>query len=177
MNVSSPLPAPRETHQSFKKIYEDNYQWLKSWLYRNCTSSVALEDLAQDTFLKLFISNKAHLIREPKAYLTTVARGLAIDQTRHEIIERKYLEYLQESLDGEVQYSPEQIMSCVQLLNSISVAISGLPERQRVSLLLYYLEGINQADIAKRFNVSIRTIQHDLVKAMVHCHVWIQQHL
>jgi RNA polymerase sigma-70 factor (ECF subfamily) len=40
---------------------------------------------------------------------------------------------------------------------------------------LYYIE-LKQADIAKQLNLTTRTVQHDLAKAMVHCQ-WIQKHL
>jgi RNA polymerase sigma-70 factor (ECF subfamily) len=164
-----------EAIQRFSQIYRENYAWLSRWLYRNLKASTNLEDLVQDTFLKLFVTNKAHLIREPKAYLATTARGLMIDQIRHSVIERKYLEYLALVQQDEVALSAEQVVASVELLERIAMAISDLPERQRISLLLYYLEGRKQDEIAQRFNVTTRTIQNDLVKAMVHCQQWIEK--
>ncbi|MBF7686536.1 sigma-70 family RNA polymerase sigma factor [Acinetobacter sp. B10A] len=175
MKNSSLHLEENDERQIFIKIYEENYQWLNRWLLKSLKSNLHLDDLVQDTFLKLFISKKAHLIREPKAYLATTARRLFIDRTRHEIIERKYRDYLQEYADEYIDYSPEEILCHLQLLDQVAMAISDLPERQRVSFLLYYLEGVKQSDIAVRFNVSTRTIQNDLVKAMVQCHLCIQQ--
>ncbi|MBF7689025.1 RNA polymerase sigma factor [Acinetobacter rathckeae] len=175
MKDSSLHIEENEERQVFIKIYKENYQWLSHWLFKSLKSNVHLDDLVQETFLKLFISKNAHLIREPKAYLATTARRLFIDQTRHEIIERKYRDYLKESANEYFDHSPEDILCNLQLLDQVAMAMSELPERQRISFLLYYLEGMKQSDIAMRFNVSTRTIQNDLVKAMIRCHLCLQK--
>ncbi|AOA58541.1 RNA polymerase sigma factor [Acinetobacter larvae] len=168
--------SSEEEAQCFQHIYVNHYRWLCQWLYRHLKSQTHLEDLVQDTFLKLFISQKAHLICEPKAYLATTARGILIDHTRHEIIERQYLNFLSENQQHDVVNSPEQLFMYIELLQRLSHAIHDLAERQRMSLLLYYLEGRSQKYIAEHFAVSVRTTQYDLAKAMVHCHQWLQQH-
>lgn len=175
MNNSSQPIDKDQLNQSFIKIYKDNYQWLTNWFFRNLKSNLHLEDLVQDTFLKVFTLQNAHLIREPKAYLATTARGILIDHTRHEIIERKYLEYLAENPSDDIQHSPEDILANLQILHRIAMSISELPERQRVSLLLYYLEGRTQLEIADQLGISPRTVQNDLAKAMVQCFIWIQK--
>lgn len=54
-----------------------------------CTQSAA--DLAQDTFLRLLKSDRLPMLAEPRAYLSTIARGLLIDQCRRRRIEQAYL--------------------------------------------------------------------------------------
>ena len=159
----------------FSSLYAENYAWLSRWLYRHLTSTLHLEDILQDTFLKLFISQQSHQLREPKAYLASTARCIAIDKARREIVEKKYLEFLQDNPNIAVQESPEQTLIVIELLQRITLAIRDLPDRPRLCLLLYYIEGLKQADIAKQLNLTTRTVQHDLAKAMVHCHQWIQQ--
>lgn len=163
--------------QLFSKIYAENYAWLSRWLYRHLRSTTHLEDILQDTFVKLFVSRKVHLIQEPRAYLASTARCIAIDQARHEMVEKKYLEYLQDIQEDSLQDCPEQTLIIVELLHRITLAVSDLPERPRLCLLLYYLEGQTQANIAEQLNVSKRTVQLDLAKAIVHCHQWIQHHV
>ena len=100
---------------------------------------------------------------------------IAIDKARREIIEKKYLEFLKDNPNTTIQESPEQTLIVIELLQRITLAISDLPDRPRLCLLLYYIEGLKQADIAKQLNLTTRTVQHDLAKAMVHCHQWIQK--
>ncbi|OEY97575.1 sigma-70 family RNA polymerase sigma factor [Acinetobacter qingfengensis] len=165
----------QQAGKRFCQIYAENYNWLSQWLYRHLKSNIHLEDIVQDTFLKLFISNQAHLIREPRAYLATTARCIVVDQARHAIVEKKYLEHLQYLQQENVQSSPEQTIMIVELLQRITLAVSDLAERPRLCLLLYYLDGMSQEKIAQHLKVSRRTVQLDLVKAMVHCHQWMMQ--
>ncbi len=165
----------QDHNECFSCLYAENYAWLSRWLYRHLTSTLYLEDILQDTFLKLFISKQTHQIREPKAYLASTARCIAIDKARREIIEKKYLEFLKDNPNTTIQESPEQTLIVIELLQRITLAISDLPDRPRLCLLLYYMEGLKQADIAKQLNLTTRTVQHDLAKAMVHCHQWNQK--
>jgi RNA polymerase sigma factor (sigma-70 family) len=169
------LISDEESNQQFCKIYAENYQWLSQWLARYLYSKHNLEDIVQDTFVKLFIAKTAHQIRQPKAYLASTARCIAMDQARHALVEQQYLQHLQHSTQDEANHSPEQQLIIIELLHRISLAVSDLPERARKCLLLYYLEGQSQPQIAQQLNISRRTVQLDLVKAMVHCHQWIEQ--
>ncbi|MFU8925013.1 RNA polymerase sigma factor [Acinetobacter puyangensis] len=162
-------------NESFSRIYTENYHWLSQWLSRQLKNKANLEDIVQDTFLKLFTAKTAHLIKEPRAYLATTARCIFIDQVRHQVVEKRYLEYLQQN-EQELQVSPEQTVMMLELLHRMTLAVSDLPERQRLCLLMYYLEGLAQEKIAEQLKVSRRTVQLDLVKAMVYCHQWMQQH-
>lgn len=162
-----------QNDQLFSQIYAENYAWLSNWLYRHLKSTTNLEDILQDTFFKLFLSNNVHLIREPKAYLASTARCLIINQTRHEMIEKQYLAFLAETQQNQLEHSPEQTLLVIELLHRISTALADLPERPRCALLLYYLEGKSQVEIAQQYQVTTRTIQNDLVKAVVHCHQYL----
>ena len=93
----------QDHNECFSCLYAENYAWLSRWLYRHLTSTLYLEDILQDTFLKLFISKQAHQIREPKAYLASTARCIAIDKARREIIEKKYLEFLKDNPNTTIQ--------------------------------------------------------------------------
>jgi len=51
-------------------------------------------DLAQDTFTRILGTRDLAGIKEPRAYLTTVAKGLVINWYQRQALERAYLEAL-----------------------------------------------------------------------------------
>ena len=72
-------------------LYEDHHNWLCGWLRKRlgCIDNAA--DLAQDTFIRVLTQRKAPELREPRAYLSTVARSLMIDMFRRRAVEQAYL--------------------------------------------------------------------------------------
>ncbi|WLI03067.1 sigma factor [Pseudomonas simiae] len=51
-------------------------------------------DLAQETFVRLLNARRQQTLQQPRAYLSSIARSLMIDQYRRRELERAYLESL-----------------------------------------------------------------------------------
>ncbi|RCI69961.1 RNA polymerase subunit sigma, partial [Pseudomonas aeruginosa] len=60
-------------------LYRDHRGWLLAWLNRNLGCRQRAEDLSQDTFVRLLGRPELPGLREPRAFLAKVARGLLID--------------------------------------------------------------------------------------------------
>lgn len=77
-----------------QSLYQTHHQWLCGWLRQRlgCVDNAA--DLAQDTFIRVITQRKATELREPRAYLSTIARSLMIDMFRRRYLEQAYLETL-----------------------------------------------------------------------------------
>lgn len=71
-------------------LYQEHGGWLKGWLQRRLGCSSEAADLAQDTFVKV-LSRNLDGIREPRAFLRTIAHGLMVDKVRRKELERAYL--------------------------------------------------------------------------------------
>ncbi|MFN2882305.1 sigma factor, partial [Escherichia coli] len=65
--------------------------WLLAWLNRNLGCRQRAEDLSQDTFVRLLRRPELPGLREPRAFLAKVARGLMIDRFRRAALEQAYL--------------------------------------------------------------------------------------
>ena len=152
-------------------LYSNHHGWLLTWLRRKlgCTQHAA--DLAQDTFIRLLAAREAVAgIREPRAYLSTTARRLIIDQARRKQIENAYLQELAltaQPLEG--FQSPEQILVTLETLEHLAFLLEGLLDKARQAFVLYYLEGLTQGEIARRLDLSERTVRKYLIQAMLHC--------
>ena len=81
-------------HSALNRLYSEHNSWLKGWLRVRLGNAADASDLAQDTFMRVLTQRKAPELREPRAYLSTVARSLMIDMFRRRALEQAYLEYL-----------------------------------------------------------------------------------
>ncbi|WP_010457766.1 sigma-70 family RNA polymerase sigma factor [Acidovorax radicis] len=154
-------------------LYSEHHGWLQAWLRRRlrCTHDAA--DLAQDTFVRLLARPTSaegnEVLREPRAYLTTVARGLLVDFWRRGELERAYLADL--ALQPEVlQPSPEERLAAMQMLKAVDVLMQGLTPKTRAAWLMSRLDGLTHAEIAKQLQVSVPRVRQLLENAMRHAY-------
>ena len=78
-------------------------------------------DLAQDTFVRVIKARNALEIREPRPYLSMVAKGLLVDLFRRRSLEQAWLEALAEVPRLEQPSLEEQAMLLQALLHRLLV--------------------------------------------------------
>lgn len=81
-------------HQALHQLYNENNSWLKGWLRARLGNAADASDLAHDTFLRVMTARSQLPIREPRSYLSAIARSLLIDKVRRRAIEKAYLQAL-----------------------------------------------------------------------------------
>jgi len=152
-------------------LYCDHHGWLLGWLRRKLGCAQNAADLTQDTFARILNARESvATLREPRAFLSTTARRLIIDQARRKHIENAYLQELAltaEALEG--FQSPEQILSTLEALEHIAFMLEGLHDNVRQSFVLYYLDDLTQSEIARQLGLSDRTVRKYLIQALLHC--------
>ncbi|CAD5105827.1 sigma-70 family RNA polymerase sigma factor [Zestomonas carbonaria] len=153
---------------ALRLLYTEHHGWLKAWLCARLGNSSDAADLAQDTFLRVLLARNAVAIREPRTYLSSIARALLIDRFRRRAVEEAYLATLAarpEPLD----ISPETRLAILETLTAIDAMLDGLGERTRRIFLAVQLEGLGYAAVGKRLGVSVTTVKKHLIRAMTHC--------
>ena len=75
--------------QQLHILYRDHHGWLQGWLRKRLGDREQAADVAQDTFLRL-LSKERDLtpLRDPRAYLSTIAHSLLVNHWRRLAIER-----------------------------------------------------------------------------------------
>ena len=76
-------------------LYRAHHGWLHGWLRAKLGNAFDAADLAQDTFLRVLRHrHELDALREPRAYLTTIAKRLLMNHHRRRSVEQAYLEAL-----------------------------------------------------------------------------------
>lgn len=131
------------------------------------------DDLYQDTFLKsMELDDELDFDDNPKSYLLSIALRIwrnrkrkfawrrRITEERIETEERMETEW--ESMD-----SPEERLLRKEEYMSVRKAVTKLPERQKVIVLLYYMEEMSVAQIAAIANIPVGTVKSRLHQARI----------
>lgn len=154
---------------SVAQLYNEHHGWLRSLLCRKLGNIDNADDLAQDTFARILTTRDADVIREPRAYLTTIASRLTAQYFRRLALERAYLDALA-SMPEETSPSPETRMLIVEALTAISLVLDGLSPRVRDIFLLSQLDGLSYAEIAAQFDMTVNAVQKSMIRAFQHCY-------
>lgn len=150
---------------SVASMYVAHRSWLHAWLHRKLGCWHKADDLAQDTFLKVLKTQACAVLREPRAFLTTVAHGLVVSHWRRSDLEVAYLDAL--AVHGsDTGASPEDRLLALESLARLDQALSQLPPKARQAFLMARLDGLGYKEIAEELLVSERMVKKYMAQAM-----------
>ena len=136
---------------------------IHGYLYRLTGSRHDAEDLAQETFLRLW--KKAGSYEPGRAgvstWLHSIAHNLSIDAFRkkREVLEPEVREIEDRRAD------PAQQIDSSQQQALLEAAIAELPERQRAAILLCQVRGFSNVQAAGIMDLKVRALESLLARA------------
>ncbi|MFJ2982807.1 MULTISPECIES: sigma-70 family RNA polymerase sigma factor [unclassified Pseudomonas] len=161
------MPPTRQN--AVADLYLQHHSWVVSLLRRRLGNREQALDLAQDTFVRLLRSELPAPLREPRAYLSTVAGRLCLQHFRRQALERAYLESLA-ALEPQHQPSEETRLLVLEALDAVGQVLDGLGSRVREVFLLSQLDGLTYAQIGERLGLTVNVVQKAMLKAYRHCY-------
>ena len=156
------------THPHFTSLYSDHHSWLQRWLNAKLGNASDAADLAQDTFTRILGRADLAGLHEPRAFLTTVAKGVLINWYQRQALERAYLDALA-ALPEPTAISPEHRMLILETLHQIDAMLDALPPKVKQAFLMAQLDGMAYADIAAQLGMSLITIKRYMKQAFLQC--------
>ena len=152
---------------SMSALYSSHHGWLLAWLRRRLGSQADAADLAHDTFLRVLTQTRPD-IREPRAFLSTIARGILANFYRRRDVEQAFLRALA-ALPEKQTPSPETRAIVLETLIEIDRRMSSLPDAVRQAFYMAQIDGLKQSEIAARLHVSLPTVQRYVARALQQC--------
>lgn len=149
-------------------LYSDHHRWLQGWLRGKLGNAFDAADLAQDTFARILAGRSATEIHEPRAYLTTIAKGILVNWYQRKALESSYLEALAQ-LPEQLAPSPEQQHIILETLCQIDAMLDALPARVKRAFLLSQIEGLKYEEIAGRLGCSLISVKRYMKQAFLAC--------
>ena len=139
-----------------------------------------IEDIVQETYVKVCEYVTQNQVSEPRALMLTVARNLALDHV-------KRAEYrLTRGIDGEIDI--ESILSrdatdqsfaeasANQEFARFCDAVRQLPVQARRAFILKKVYGFSQREIALELNISESTVEKHIANGLRQCLLYMRAH-
>lgn len=158
-NTPEPSPVADQTRWFAEEVHPHGAQ-LKSYLRRSFPSVRDVDDVVQESYLRVWKRNLAQPIVSAKGFLFQVARRLALNTVRHDraspidehVTERDSSGVLEEEDLRETICARQEVLLLLD-------AIETLPSRCREIVLLRKIEGLSQRQIAEKLGLSEQTVQ------------------
>lgn len=126
------------------------------------------EDCAQEVFLRLARTND-EVVKNAEAYLFTIASSVVVSFARKAKTHREAQHHPIEDfsiVSGEA--TPDRVLEGRQALLRLAAALGELPPMTREMFLLNREDGLTYTQIAARYALSVKVVEHHIVRALSH---------
>lgn len=162
-----------EIFEEIKKGNQDAFQFLFDKYYNTLCNfcdyfvkdSSLSEELVADVFSTIWIKRKKiNITTNLKNYLYTSAKNMAFAHLKKKKV---YFENI-EDYHQEIHLLPEvlQKIDCPEFRSKVDKILEKIPPRSRKVLLMHRLEGFKYKEIANNLNISIKTVENHMGKAI-----------
>lgn len=151
---------------SFSDIFSAYYQDLVFFAFTFTHELPSAEDIVQDTFIQLWDDHEnLNVTISLKSILLKTVQNKCIDWHRHKLVVNNHSTFIiNNSLVYE--YDTDNYILRSELEDKIIKAVAGLPEHLKESFMMSREEGLKYQEIAARLNVSLRTVEVRISKAL-----------
>jgi RNA polymerase sigma-70 factor (ECF subfamily) len=165
-------PSPQSDAELLKRIAEGERQAAQqlvdqylgrilNYAYRLLGDAAEAEDVAQETFLRLWRTIDSWRAEAPLLHwLQRVAYNLCIDRLRKR--QPSSLEGAPEPFD--LADGPAATLHRAEIGEAVAVAIAQLPERQRVAIVMVHQEGMSNIQAADIMGISVEAVESLLAR-------------
>ncbi|MBS0397373.1 MAG: sigma-70 family RNA polymerase sigma factor [Proteobacteria bacterium] len=140
---------------------------LRRYFRGNRLSDADAQDLTQDVFLRLSQSTSSMRLRDPAAFVFTLAQNLIRDRSRRASTRaaRHSVDVHSLQLPCE-RMSPERQLELEETVMEVEDLLSRLNPRARLAFLQSRVDGDSYAHIASTMGVSVSTIEKYIIAAL-----------
>lgn len=139
---------------------------LGAWTKRHANVHDA-EDAVQDAIIGI-VKNTSSDIDNPEAYLYQASQNSLMGKARRSSRDQFVsLDELAEE-DHPLLQDPESSIRATKLAEALEKALAELPLKCRQAYIWHRIEGYSQAEIAKRLNLSVNSIERYIMQALRH---------
>lgn len=147
-------------------LFKSYYEPLCHYAYSFLQDRDEAEEIVQTAFLNLWEKRDQINIRvSQQSYLYTMVRNTCLNVLKHGRIKQKHATEALATAEIAYDSTSEEVVSS-ELAARIGGAIANLPEQCRRVFTLSRYEELSYAEIANQLNISIKTVENQIGKAL-----------
>jgi RNA polymerase sigma-70 factor (family 1) len=151
---------------AFEGLFREHYAALCGFARKFVADKETAEELVQDMFMQ-FWDKRLNLNLEVslRAYLFTAIRNSCLNHLKHLTVRDRHADHAR-SLEIKHAVDPSQELETAELQARIQLAIADLPDRCGEIFKMSRFEGLKYEEIAQKLELSPRTVEVQIGKAL-----------
>ena len=151
---------------AFEMLFSTYYQSLCNYAYTFVRDREEAEEVVQSAFTNVWEKRDSLSIHTGvKPYLYAMVRNACLNQLKHEKIKQQHAA-MEIAVGERASESVSRTVEASELETRILEAMSKLPEQCRLVFKLSRFEDLKYAEIADQLNISIKTVENQMGKAL-----------
>ena len=159
------LKDPKQSEHAAELLFKKYYSQVCYAVYRIIPDTTTSEDIAQDVFMEIWRKRETIEINSSvKAYLKRAGVNKALNHIRAKKV----------NFENDDSYEMQNLsirdhgddLEALDLQSIIDKAIDSLPERCRIVFSLSRFEELSYKEIASKLDISIKTVENQIGKAL-----------
>jgi RNA polymerase sigma factor (sigma-70 family) len=149
---------------------------LHRYLGKLTSGAEDIEDLVQETYVRMYALPDFHLVESPKALLFRIAHNLAVERARrHKTQATDTVGDLESLTVFSEEAPPEEQTDARRRFESFCMAVERLPPICRRVFVLRKVHKLSHAEISEVLGVSESTIEKHVAKGLVRCREYLRE--
>ena len=166
----------------FEFVFKAYFPRLMAFTKKFISDKSAAEDIIQEVFLKVWIKRDEIEEETFRPYLFTLIRNACLNHIKHQkIVEKHHFDLVDSAKQETLYYADffsdpfhQTIFNEVQ--KEIGTVMQNLPEQTRRVFHLSRFKGMKNQEIAKKLNISVRTVEKHNTKALQKLKAHLSEH-
>lgn len=151
---------------AFNAFFRAHYAPMVNFCVRIVCDEDVAEDIVQQSFVRLWEKKEDIVVTVSlKAYLARMVRNAAINYLSRER-ERHKNNVDSDEIGSILDTGPYNILLGSEIESRLEESLSSMPEKRREVFMLSRYDGLKNKEIAERLNISIKTVEGHMTKAL-----------
>lgn len=155
----------RGNGRAFRVLFDRYYTPLTIFADRMLGDTDAAVDVVQSLFVAVYEQRETLSVSNVKSFLYQSTRNRCLNEIKHLKIHNKYADS-QVATESELSDDVEENIAAAELQARLTNAIAQLPAQCRKIFEMSRFDGLTNAEIAEQLNLSKRTVETQISKAL-----------
>ena len=150
----------------FEQVFKSHFKALHAYAFTILKDDIVAEDIVQQVFYKLWERREQTEINQSvSAYLYRMVYNDSLNFIKHQKVKAAHQSYTRHTMSEGTEHISKKLVA-KELSAKIQTALNKLPEQCRTIFQMSRFEELKYKEIAQKMNLSIKTIENQMGKAL-----------
>lgn len=178
MNDLLALRIKKGDNQAFELLFRKYYVRLCGFSNKFLNDPEEAREVAQEVFIKIWEGREdIDPEKSLKSYLFKIAQNLSLNKLRKKKVETRNIEILKLVYLEHNEFSVYESLFAKELDKELTTAINSIPSKCKTVFELSRIDGLNYSQIADVLNISVKTVEAHITKALKTLRIMLKDYL